>query len=226
MNPLLTSSRQRTIRPDDPFHPPKTMKQNDNQPTPYADLVTALSKTENVGATKANSHFKSRYVTLDALLDAVKPVLADHNLTLFQRIDSTTDGRVGIISQFIHRSGHVFEAGSLFINASTLNSQQIGSAITYLRRQSIQTACLISTDLDDDGARASGNSQKRNADDHVWFNVIPESEREAAKKWLIKKGWLANESNNLFDLPDKHVQNIVAQPAAFLAAIRKDSANA
>lgn len=202
------------------------MKQNDTQPTPFADLVTALSKTENVGATKANSHFKSRYVTLDALLDAVKPVLADHNLTLFQRIDSTPDGRVGIVSQFIHRSGHVFDAGALFINAAGLNPQQIGSAITYLRRQSIQTACLISTDLDDDGARASGNSHKKSSDDHVWFNVIPANEREAAKKWLVKKGWLADESNDLSDLPEKHVQNITAQPAAFLAAIRKESSNA
>ncbi len=37
-----------------------------------------------------------------------------------------------------------------------LTAQQIGGAITYIRRQSIQTACGISVDLDDDGAVASG----------------------------------------------------------------------
>ena len=44
------------------------------------------------------------------------------------------------------------------INASALNAQKIGEALTYIRRQSIQTACGISIDLDDDGNSTSGIS--------------------------------------------------------------------
>ena len=41
------------------------------------------------------------------------------------------------------------------INSGAMTPQQIGSAITYLRRQSLMTAVGISTDLDDDGAASS-----------------------------------------------------------------------
>jgi hypothetical protein len=43
------------------------------------------------------------------------------------------------------------------INASNLDAQKIGGALTYIRRQSIQTACGISIDLDDDGNSTSQN---------------------------------------------------------------------
>ena len=38
-----------------------------------------------------------------------------------------------------------------YFKAEGLDAQKIGGAITYIRRQSIQTACGISVDLDDDG---------------------------------------------------------------------------
>jgi hypothetical protein len=41
------------------------------------------------------------------------------------------------------------------VKAEGLDAQKIGGAITYIRRQSIQTACGISVDLDDDGAVAA-----------------------------------------------------------------------
>ena len=41
------------------------------------------------------------------------------------------------------------------VKAEGLDAQKIGGAITYIRRQSIQTACGISVDLDDDGAVAT-----------------------------------------------------------------------
>jgi hypothetical protein len=43
----------------------------------------------------------------------------------------------------------------LMVKAENLTAQQVGGALTYIRRQSIQTACGISVDLDDDGHRAS-----------------------------------------------------------------------
>jgi hypothetical protein len=45
------------------------------------------------------------------------------------------------------------------VKAEGLDAQKIGGAITYIRRQSIQTACGISVDLDDDGATAAFKSQ-------------------------------------------------------------------
>ena len=129
------------------------------KPTPTsatASLVQALAALDNVKANKVNPAFKgSRYISLDALLEAVKPVLLDHDLALIQTLVSQ-EGKVGVSTAFLHSSGERFEFGTLLVKAEGLTAQQIGGAITYIRRQSIQTACGISVDLDDDGAVASG----------------------------------------------------------------------
>ena len=124
--------------------------------TPTADLVAALAELDNVKANKVvKANFTAKYVSLDALLDAVKPILFKHNLALIQTLVSQ-EGKIGVSTAFLHASGERFEFGTLLVKAEGLTAQQIGGAITYIRRQSIQTACGISVDLDDDGAVASG----------------------------------------------------------------------
>ena len=126
------------------------------QPTATASLVAALAALDNVKANKiVKANFTAKYVSLDALLDAVKPVLLDHDLALIQTLVSQ-DGKVGVSTAFLHASGERFDFGTLLVKAEGLTAQQIGGAITYIRRQSIQTACGISVDLDDDGSLASG----------------------------------------------------------------------
>ena len=118
-------------------------------------LVKALAALDNVKANKVNPAFKgSRYISLDALLEAVKPVLLEHDLALVQTLVSE-EGKVGVSTAFLHVTGERFDFGRLMVKAEGLTPQQVGGAITYLRRQSIQTACGISVDLDDDGAAAS-----------------------------------------------------------------------
>jgi len=128
----------------------------ENTTTATAALVQALAALDNVKANKSNPAFKvSRYVRLYALLEADKPVLLDHDLALIQTLVSS-EGKVGVSTAFLHASGERFDFGTLLVKADGLTPQQVGGAITYLRRQSIQTACGISVDLDDDGAAASG----------------------------------------------------------------------
>jgi hypothetical protein len=122
----------------------------------HIDLINALAEMKNVVGNKINPAFKSRYVTLNALLDAIKPTLHRHNLAFIQNLLSD-DGRIGVQTAFLHTSGHSFDFGRLMINASNLDAQKIGGALTYIRRQSIQTACGISIDLDDDGNSTSQN---------------------------------------------------------------------
>ena len=131
------------------------MTQPKTPQTATASLVAALAELDNVKANKINPAFKAKYVSLDALHDAIKPILLDHDLALIQTLVSE-DGKVGVSTAFLHASGERFDFGKLMVKADGLTAQQIGGAITYIRRQSIQTACGISVDLDDDGAVASG----------------------------------------------------------------------
>jgi hypothetical protein len=154
------------------------------QSNPYADIIAALSKMENVGANRINPAFKARYVSLDALLDAVKPVLAAHNLALIQTLE-TDEGKVGVSTSLLHTSGHAFSFGRLMVKADALTAQQIGGAVTYIRRQSIQTACGISVDLDDDGHQASAPKPQA---PKVFMGEL--KFEKAAVEILIAKGWL------------------------------------
>jgi hypothetical protein len=154
------------------------------QSNPYADIIAALSKMENVGANRINPAFKARYVSLDALLDAVKPVLATHNLALIQTLE-TEEGKVGVSTSLLHTSGHAFSFGRLMVKADGLTAQQIGGAVTYIRRQSIQTACGISVDLDDDGHQASAAKPQA---PKVFMGEL--KFEKAAVEILIAKGWL------------------------------------
>ena len=121
---------------------------------PNADLVNFLNDVGNVHADRVNPAFKSRYASLAEVLETVKSVAAKHRLAIVQNLDSE-EGKVTVLTAFRHVDGTVFPSGRLSVKAEGLTPQQIGSAITYLRRQSLQTACGIATDLDDDGAASS-----------------------------------------------------------------------
>lgn len=124
--------------------------------TATAALVAALAELDNVKANKVvKANFTAKYVSLDALLDAVKPVLLDHDLALIQTLVSQ-EGKIGVSTAFLHTSGERFDFGTILMKADGLTAQQIGGLVTYARRMSISTACGISVDLDDDGSAASG----------------------------------------------------------------------
>ena len=180
------------------------------QSNPYADVIAALSKMENVGANRINPAFKARYVSLDALLDAVKPVLAAHNLALIQTLE-TEEGKVGVSTSLLHTSGHAFSFGRLMVKADGLTAQQIGGAVTYIRRQSIQTACGISVDLDDDGHQASASKPEASKA----FMGNPNLEA-AAVEILVGKGWL-KPGQGLKDLSAEHLS--VLKNNAFQQAV-------
>jgi hypothetical protein len=181
------------------------------QSNPYFDLITALSSMENVGANRINPAFKARYVSLDALLDAVKPVLQANNLALVQVLE-TEEGKVGVSTSLLHTSGHLFAFGKLMVKADGLTAQQVGGAITYIRRQSIQTACGISVDLDDDGHQASAPKPQA---PKVFMGEL--KFEKAAVEILTLKGWL-KPGQGLKDLSAEHLAAINTH--AFEQAVR------
>jgi hypothetical protein len=192
-----------------------------------ADFVAALNALENVSANKSNPAFKgSKYVSLDQLLDAVKPVLAKHNLALTQIVRTLPDGRIGVVTSFRHRDGATFDGGDLFIRADGLEPQKIGAALTYIRRQSIQTACCVSVDLDLDGngLTLSPAVKTPQAASQTPQTIRPSgylAHPEAAVRVLQRKGWL-KEGQGLADLLPEHLTSIANNPA-FNAAVAKEA---
>ena len=84
-----------------------TTKTTDTPTTLAADLVAALSELRTLGQDGSNPHFKSRYLTLQTLIEGVRPILARHNLALLQPV--TADGAsVTVTTLLLHTSGAEF----------------------------------------------------------------------------------------------------------------------
>lgn len=200
-----------------------TDKPNLNATSAFVEMMSELS---NIAPNKINPAFKSKYVTLDELLDRVKPVLHKHGFALRQVLVSE-ENKVGVETHFLHETGATFQGGRLMVKSDTLNAQQIGSALTYIKRQSVQTACCISTDGDDDGAASSRQSPSavrpvaKPTAPSLWFEfVVDAGLTEKAIAYCIKKGWI-KEGESLNHVEPSKVAAILDNREGFVKAINR-----
>jgi hypothetical protein len=128
------------------------------------DLFAALVQCQGeLGAAlkdATNPHFKSKYADLASVVGAIKPVAAKHGLGYVQCFHPS-EGGVTVETIIVHTSGEHFSTGPLFVPASKQDAQGYGSAITYARRYSLQTAFGVPAD-DDDGNAAAASAPKLN----------------------------------------------------------------
>lgn len=198
-----------------------TDKPNINATSAFVQMMSELT---NATPNKVNPAFKSRYVSLDELLDGVKPVLHKHGFALRQVLVSE-ENKVGVETHFLHETGATFPGGRLMVKSDTLNAQQIGSALTYIKRQSVQTACCISTDGDDDGAASSRQSQSavrlvaKPTAPSLWFEFVAEAGlTDKAVAYCVKKGWL-KDGEGLNQVEPSKVAAILDNREGFLKAV-------
>lgn len=117
-------------------------------------LVKAQSEISPVGKDGNNPHFKSKYATLDNIIDETRPILAKHGLAIIQMPGG--DGEhVKMVTMIMHESGEWMETEPLIMRPSKNDPQGMGSCITYARRYSLSALLSISTDEDDDGNASS-----------------------------------------------------------------------
>lgn len=116
-------------------------------------LVSAQKAFAPALKTSTNPHFKSRYASLDACIEAVIDALNTNGIALIQKTHECSDG-VTVETVFLHESGEQFSGGILHVPATKHDAQGYGSALTYARRYSLMAACGIAPE-DDDGNAAS-----------------------------------------------------------------------
>lgn len=115
-------------------------------------LVKALAKIEGAAKSARNDHFKSRYATLEAVIDASKDVLAQHQLCLLQFPGALVNGALSLETVLMHESGE-WVSGDFQIALGKVDPQGVGSALTYARRYA-QMAALNIPAVDDDAEAA------------------------------------------------------------------------
>ena len=127
------------------------MRTSDSIAKIAAALGKAMPEIQNATKDAKNPHFRSSYASLSSVLDATKPVLAEHGIVVIQ--SPGWDGQCTVTTRLLHVSGEWIE-GTASSPVAKADPQGVGSAITYLRRYSLAALCGI-TQEDDDGNAAS-----------------------------------------------------------------------
>lgn len=130
------------------------MKHSESIKQIAAALAAFQAEVKDPTRNGENPHFKSKYVQLDGLLAAVRPILANHGLSLMQSTGG--DGvNISVSTLIMHTSGEWIETEPLVLKAQQATPQGAGSACTYGRRFSLSAALGVAWDDDDDGNAAS-----------------------------------------------------------------------
>lgn len=115
--------------------------------------TVAKTKRANVG------QYAYTYADLADVVEAATPYLTKHGLAFAGSARHVEGGRYEVVGILSHASGESREGALPIPNG---NPQQMGSAITYMRRYLFGIMTGIVTDNDDDGALASAQqAQKR-----------------------------------------------------------------
>lgn len=152
----------------------------------YTALLEAQQKAPPIPKTAENSAFggKSKYVSLDTLLELLVPVLNAAGLVLTQQ-PTHVDGQPALRTRIVHGESGEADESVMLLMLSKSDPQGQGSAITYARRYSLMAVLGLSADADDDGNAASRRRQDappKAAEDAMASDESIQHVRDLAKK--------------------------------------------
>lgn len=111
---------------------------------------------------KANPFFKSKYVPLENVVEAITNTAPKLGLSFLQYPVANNE-YVGIVTVLMHSSGQFIETEPVFAKPVKQDPQAVGSVITYLKRYSLSAVFGITSDEDDDGNKATHAVNNRQA---------------------------------------------------------------
>ena len=117
-------------------------------------LVAAAAEVSHPKKNATNPHFKSRYADLPATIDAYRPAFLAQGLVVVQLVSGDC-----LLTKVVHSSGQWLQSWST-ISPDKPTVQAFGSALTYMRRYTLQALTGIAADGDDDDGNAATKSPK------------------------------------------------------------------
>lgn len=181
-------------------------------------LAKAQGELTDAAKESVNPQYKSRYADLASVLQAVRPVLSRHGLSVTQGLSLTPDG-VMVTSRLLHKDGEWIE-DALVVPLSRRDAQGVGAAATYGRRYALAALVGISQE-DDDGNTASGVGPGGRTPPAP---AAPKKGREASDADiadLVARFGLAKSKDDIVALIDAFVRLPPEQQAAVLPAAQK-----
>lgn len=107
--------------------------------------------------TKNGGKYTFDYAPHELIVAAVRKPLEECGLAVSQMLSVAPDGRPALRTTLLHSSGERLDDLFPLPLKDGMSAQEIGSAITYIRRYALSAILGLATEDDDDGNRASGN---------------------------------------------------------------------
>ena len=148
---------------------------------------------------KNNPFFRSKYVPLENVVEAITDVAPKNGLSFVQWALNDENGRVGVATMLMHESGEWIEFDAVHMKADKETAQGAGALITYLKRYSLSAVFGITSDQDDDGNDASGNDQQKQ-------QTQSPSGRNASEKQMKLLHFKSGELAKAYNMPIEKVK--------------------
>lgn len=199
-----------------------------NRSDEIQELAKALAKANkevtNPQKNATNPHFKSRYSTLDKVIEAYKEVYLNHGITVLEN-PVTEDGNVGVEVTLLHESGQYITHDPFLLPPGKNTAQGYGSSITYCRRYALSSVMNISSEDDDDGNVASSYEPQNDPLNNEMMAKVADATRHFNSKDELFKaiGTDSKKMNTIYKAnKKKEKQNIIKK----LEDVINDYANA
>lgn len=139
---------------------------------------------ETIKKTETNPFFKSKYASLNDILNVIRQPLADNGLSFVQ----FPKGKYCLDTMLLHTSGE-WLSESYEMQPTKNDPQGAGSVITYQRRYALGAILRLNIDVDDDANAASEKDKVTTvmimkADELVRTSTLDENTKERAEKAL------------------------------------------
>lgn len=123
-------------------------------------LAAVSADLRNPVMDATNPHFTSKFISLVGLIDSLRAPLHAHGIIVLQPVSSPVAGRVRVTTTLLHSSGEWMSSTADLASGAT--AQSFGTAVSYLRRYTLQAMLGVSgdADADDDGEAERVKAEK------------------------------------------------------------------
>ena len=142
------------------------MKQSETIKKILEDLEKAQAEFPTLP--KDTNGYNYKYTNLDTVISTLRPILAKYNIGFMQSLTTTESGKAAITTRLFNTAGEWLEDTTPLPDVSLSKgnaAQNLGAAVTYMKRYTLCAMLGVSCDEDTDG-KADGNpdinEQKQN----------------------------------------------------------------
>ena len=140
-----------------------------NQTESIKTLLESMAKAQAEFTTlpKNTDGYGYKYTDLDTVISYIRPIMAKHNLAFMQTLTALEGHTPAITTRIFHTTGEWLEDTTPLPSVQVAKgnaAQNLGAAITYMKRYTLCAMLGISSDEDVDGKTAPGDTRGNNHD--------------------------------------------------------------